>query len=142
VRLGAQVCRHLLGTAARAFLATTGEDLRPHIVPVTFVLRGDELVIGVDQKPKSTTDLRRLRNIAQNSRVAVLCDHYDDDWSKLWWVRADGAARVDQHNPAAVESLAAKYPVYGVDPPRGPIIVVTIDGWSGWAYGTVPPDGC
>jgi PPOX class probable F420-dependent enzyme len=142
VRLGAQVCRHLLGTAARAFLATTGEDLRPHIVPVTFVLRGDELVIGVDQKPKSTTDLRRLRNIAQNPRVAVLCDHYDDDWSKLWWVRADGAARVDQHNPAAVESLAAKYPAYGVDPPRGPIIVVTIDSWSGWAYGTVPPDGC
>ena len=134
MRLGADVCRQYLGTAERAFLATTGEDLRPHIVPVVFALAGDELVIAIDQKPKSTTNLRRLRNLAWNPRVAVLCDRYDADWSQLWWVRADGVARVDEQNPAAVESLAAKYPQYRLDPPRGPVITVAIDTWSGWSY--------
>jgi hypothetical protein len=104
VRLGIEVCRHRLAAADRAFLASTGADLRPHLVPVTFALAGDELVIAIDQKPKSTT------------------------------VRADGAARIDQQNPAAVESLAAKYPPYRLDPPRGPVITVMIDNWSGWSY--------
>ena len=134
MRLGADVCRQYLRAAERAFLATTGDDLRPHIVPVVFALTDDELVIAIDQKPKTTTHLRRLRNLAWNPRVAVLCDRYDADWSRLWWVRADGVARVDEKNPAAVESLAAKYPQYRLDPPRGPVITVTIDGWSGWSY--------
>jgi PPOX class probable F420-dependent enzyme len=133
VRLGTGTCRERLTAADRAVLGTTGLDLRPHLVPVTFAVDADELVIAIDQKPKSTTDLRRLRNIIENSRVAVLCDSYADDWSRLWWVRADGTARIDQRNPAAVESLAAKYPPYRVDPPQGPIIVVTIDTWSGWS---------
>jgi PPOX class probable F420-dependent enzyme len=133
MRLSTEDCRQRLMAAARAFLATTGEDLRPHLVPVTFAVEDDKLVIAVDQKPKSTTDLRRLRNISWNPRVAILCDRYDDDWSQLWWVRADGAARIDQRNPAAVESLAAKYPPYRLDPPRGPIIVVNIDQWTGWS---------
>jgi PPOX class probable F420-dependent enzyme len=132
--LATEVCRQRLTAADRAVLASTGSDLRPHLVPVTFALAGDELVIAIDQKPKSTTDLRRLRNIAWNPRVAILCDRYDADWSQLWWVRADGAARIDQHNPAAVESLAAKYPPYRLDPPRGPVITVTIDNWAGWSY--------
>jgi PPOX class probable F420-dependent enzyme len=134
VRLGTEVCRQRLAAADRAVLASTGADLRPHLVPVTFALDGDELVIAIDQKPKSTTDLRRLRNIAWNPRVAILCDRYDADWTQLWWVRADGAARIDQQNPAAVESLAAKYPPYRLDPPRGPVITVTIDNWAGWSY--------
>jgi PPOX class probable F420-dependent enzyme len=134
VRLGTEVCRQRLAAADRAVLASTGADLRPHLVPVTFALDGDELVIAIDQKPKSTTDLRRLRNIAWNPRVAILCDRYDADWTQLWWVRADGAARIDQQNPAAVESLAAKYPQYRLDPPRGPVITVTIDNWAGWSY--------
>jgi PPOX class probable F420-dependent enzyme len=134
VRLGNEVCRQRLAAADRAVLASTGADLRPHLVPVTFALTGDELVIAIDQKPKSTTDLRRLRNIAWNPRVAILCDRYDADWSQLWWVRADGAARIDQQNPAAVQSLAAKYPPYRLDPPSGPVITVTIDNWTGWSY--------
>jgi PPOX class probable F420-dependent enzyme len=134
VRLGTEVCRQRLAATDRAVLASTGADLRPHLVPVTFTLAGDELVIAIDQKPKSTTDLRRLRNIAWNPRVAILCDRYDADWSQLWWVRADGAARIDQQNPAAVESLAAKYPQYHQNPPAGPFIVITIDSWTGWSY--------
>lgn len=128
------ICRERLTRADRAFLATTGEDLRPHVVPVVFALRGDELVIAIDQKPKSTTDLRRLRNISWNPYVAVLCDQYDADWQQLWWVRADGRARVDAENPAAITLLAAKYPQYKLDPPRGAVITITIEHWSGWSF--------
>ena len=135
MRLGEEACRHRMAAASRAFLATTGTDLRPHLVPVTFAVRGDELVIAIDHKPKTTTNLRRLRNIAENPQVAVLCDQYDDDWSQLWWVRGDGTAKVEPITPAAVDGLAAKYPQYRGDPPDGPLIVVAVDRWSGWAHG-------
>jgi PPOX class probable F420-dependent enzyme len=115
-------------------LATVGPDLRPHVVPVTYVVHGDGLFIAIDQKPKSTTDLKRLRNISSNERVAVLVDEYDEDWTHLWWVRVDGAARVVDSDAAAVELLVAKYPQYETDPPRGPVIAIRVDGWSGWTY--------
>lgn len=125
-------------TAARVeYLATTGTDLLPHIVPVTHAVDGDEIVVGIDQKPKSTQDVRRLRNIAANPRVAVLCDSYDDDWTRLWWVRADGVAIVVDAGAAwaaAVDRLAAKYTQYENDPPRGPVICIGVSDWSGWSY--------
>jgi PPOX class probable F420-dependent enzyme len=115
-------------------LATVGADLRPHVVPVTYVVHGDEVYVGIDQKPKTTTALKRLRNIAANDRVAILVDEYDEDWTHLWWVRIDGVARVLPEAPAAVDLLRAKYPQYEADPPRGPVIVVRVDSWSGWSY--------
>jgi PPOX class probable F420-dependent enzyme len=115
-------------------LATVGADLRPHIVPVTYVVHGDELFVAVDQKPKTTTALKRLRNIAAHERVAVLVDEYDEDWTHLWWVRVDGVAHVMPEDAAAVELLATKYPQYEADPPQGPVITIHADTWSGWSY--------
>ncbi|TDW84436.1 PPOX class probable F420-dependent enzyme [Kribbella pratensis] len=115
-------------------LATVGVDLRPHIVPVTYVVHGDELFIAIDQKPKSTTALKRLRNIAAHEQVAVLVDEYDEDWTHLWWVRVDGSAHVVPEHPAAVELLVAKYPQYDADPPQGPVIAIRADAWSGWSF--------
>lgn len=115
-------------------MATVGADLRPHVVPVTYAVHGDEVFIGIDQKPKTTTDLKRLRNIAENERVAVLVDEYDEDWAHLWWVRVDGVARVLTAEAAAVQLLVAKYPQYAEDPPRGPVIAIHADGWTGWSY--------
>jgi PPOX class probable F420-dependent enzyme len=115
-------------------LATVGVDLRPHVVPVTYAVHGDELFVAVDQKPKSTTALQRLRNIEAHERVAVLVDEYDEDWTHLWWVRVDGVARVVPSDAAAVELLAAKYPQYEADPPQGPVITIRADGWSGWSF--------
>jgi PPOX class probable F420-dependent enzyme len=132
VILGPEACRDRLASAERAFLATTGENLRPHIVPITFVLTGDELVFAIDQKPKSTRSLQRLANIAWNPQVAVLCDHYDPDWTHLWWIRADGHATVAPTGPLA--ALAAKYPQYSATPPAGPYVTITIDSWTGWSY--------
>jgi PPOX class probable F420-dependent enzyme len=109
----------------------------PHLVPVTFAVEGNRVVIGIDQKPKSTTSLRRLRNIEENPQVAVLSDHYDDDWTRLWWVRVDGQARIAREGAVrdvAVGMLMAKYQQYADDPPRGPAIVIDVERWSGWTF--------
>ena len=90
----------------------------------------------MDYKPKRTQQLKRLDNIAANPRVAVLADHYEDDWSRLWWVRVDGTAEVVDTGPLwerAVAALAAKYPQYRGHPPDGSAIVIAVDRITGWA---------
>ncbi|TCC28977.1 TIGR03668 family PPOX class F420-dependent oxidoreductase [Kribbella speibonae] len=134
MRLDEAACRGRVAAARVGRLATVGEDLRPHIVPVTYAVHADDLFIAVDQKPKSTTALQRLRNIAAHERVAVLVDEYDEDWTHLWWVRVDGVARVVPEDAAAVGLLSRKYPQYEADPPQGPVIVIRADGWSGWSF--------
>src|SRR5690606_28490375 len=93
-RLDDADCRERFAAARVARLATAGADRQPHLVPITFVLVADRIFTAVDHKPKATTRLRRLRNIAENAAVSLLVDRYDDDWSRLWWVRADGVATV------------------------------------------------
>jgi PPOX class probable F420-dependent enzyme len=116
-------------------LATVG-DAGPHLVPIVFALDGDRVVSAVDHKPKRTTRLQRLANIARDPRVSLLADHYDDDWEALWWVRADGHARL-LDDPAAAEQaltlLAARYRQYREDRPDGPVIEITVDRWTGWS---------
>ena len=129
----------LVAAARVARLATIRPDGTPHLVPITFVCTGHAIVTAVDAKPKTTTSLQRLRNIVANPAVSVLIDHYDDDWDQLWWARADGSARVEE--PASVTDalrlLAAKYRQYRREPPRGPVVVVTVDRWTGWS--AMPP---
>ncbi|HEX6454762.1 MAG TPA: TIGR03668 family PPOX class F420-dependent oxidoreductase [Trebonia sp.] len=127
--------RRRLGAARVARLATTGENRQPHLVPVTFAVEGDQVCIAIDHKPKTTTNLRRLRNIRENPRVALLADHYEEDWNRLWWVRADGHASVledGRPRERSLDILAAKYEQYRQTRPSGPVIVVKIDRWSGW----------
>ncbi|MCG5215811.1 TIGR03668 family PPOX class F420-dependent oxidoreductase [Streptosporangium sp. KLBMP 9127] len=129
------LARRRFAGARVARLATAGGNGVPHLVPVTFALDGDRILLAVDHKPKTTTDLRRIRDIRENPRVCALVDHYDDDWATLWWVRADGEATVTE-GPAgpAVALLAAKYPQYGERPPAGPMITIEITRWSSWSY--------
>ncbi|WP_433208753.1 TIGR03668 family PPOX class F420-dependent oxidoreductase [Nocardia sp. CA-107356] len=118
-----------------ARLATVSEDLRPHIVPIVFAVADDTIYTAVDAKPKTTTALRRLANIAANPGVAVLADHYSDDWTQLWWTRADGTARITDSSEAllAQRLLAARYPVYLTQPPPGPVVAIDVIRWSGWS---------
>ncbi|HEX4812097.1 MAG TPA: TIGR03668 family PPOX class F420-dependent oxidoreductase [Nonomuraea sp.] len=119
-----------------ARLATVGEDGAPHVVPVVFAVTGNRVVTAVDHKPKTTKHLRRLRNIETNPQVSLLADHYDDDWARLWWTRADGHARILQTGPdreTALDALAAKYPQYRDHRPTGPAIVVHVTRWTGWS---------
>lgn len=129
--------RALLAAARVARLATVGADGTPHLVPVTFSLDGDRVVTAVDHKPKSTTRLRRLRNIRANPRVCVLADRYDEDWTRLWWVRADGLATVlerEEDRAPVLASLIAKYPQYKDHAPEGPVIVIQVTGLASWSY--------
>ncbi|MDY7000004.1 MAG: TIGR03668 family PPOX class F420-dependent oxidoreductase [Actinomycetota bacterium] len=127
-----------------AVLGTAGADGAPHLVPVVFALpagRTDVLYTAVDAKPKSTHRLRRLANIEANATVSLLVDHYEDDWSRLWWVRADGAATIHLHGEQVSTGHAAlreKYSQYRQVALAGPVIAVTIGRWSSW-HGGQPP---
>ena len=117
-------------------LATVDANGHPHLVPLCFVLEGDVLYSAVDEKPKRSKRLKRLENIRAHPEVAVLVDHYEDDWTRLWWVRLDGTARVLDYGSErdhAVALLQGKYEQYSEEPPTGPVIAVQVDRWRGWA---------
>src|SRR6266516_6384724 len=128
--------RRRFAAAMVARLATVNPGGRPHIVPVTFAVDGDVIYSAVDAKPKTTARLARLRNIAAEPRVAVLADHYEADWDRLWWARADGAATIlagPAELAAPLALLASRYPQYRAAPPDGPVIRVQVGRWTGWA---------
>ncbi|GAA4164619.1 TIGR03668 family PPOX class F420-dependent oxidoreductase [Gryllotalpicola daejeonensis] len=136
MQLSEAEARGRLAAARVARLATVGGDGAPHLVPITFALEGDLIYTAVDHKPKSTRDLRRLRNIAQNPQVALLADEYSDEWDALWWVRADGRARVITDAAAMrhpIDSLVARYSQYRARRPEGPVVVIRVERWTGWS---------
>lgn len=110
-------------------LATADAEGRPHVVPVCYALAGGDdprIVTPIDEKPKETTDLRRVRDVRANPRVALVVDRYAEDWSRLGWVQVRGTAAVvepgeaaadaetegEANHPAAVRALRAKYDQY------------------------------
>lgn len=128
--------RRRVAAAPAARLATLRRDGTPRLVPVTFVLLDELLWFAVDEvKPKRSTRLARLADIDRDPRVALLVDHYADDWSALWWVRVDGHAAVhDSGLPRerALDALAAKYPPYRAARP-GAAVAITPGRWAGWS---------
>lgn len=127
--------RDRFATARVARLATVRRSGEPHLVPITFAVRGDQVLSVVDAKPKRTTALQRLDNVEANPAVSLLVDEYDDDWNRLWWARADGHAVVVRDEGAlrdAVDLLSGKYAQYAQNPPEGPLLVVTVTKWIGW----------
>jgi PPOX class probable F420-dependent enzyme len=135
VRLDPAEARALFASARVARLATVRPDGSPHVVPVCFAFPGETIYTAVDHKPKATAALARLRHIAAEPRVALLADRYEDDWSRLWWVRVDGDAKIVgsvSEREAALAALAAAYPQYAERPPQGPVIVVRPRRIRGW----------
>lgn len=127
--------RSRVQAAQVARLATIDANGRPHLVPIVFVLDHETLYTAVDAKPKRSRRLRRIENARQRPDVAVLIDHYGDDWSRLWWVRVDGRARVlgsGAEAERALRLLAAKYTVYRRDPPHPPVLAIDISEWRSW----------
>ena len=133
----AEEARRRFAAARVARLATADAGGRPHVVPVVFAVAGDVVYHAVDAKPKRTRALRRLANLEANPRAALLADAYDEDWTRLWWVRAEGTARIldaaGEEGRAAVARLAERYAPYRDDQPAGPVIAVDVTRWSGWA---------
>ncbi len=110
--LSSEAMRRLVAEARLARLATVDAAGRPHLVPVCFALepgaaQADRVHIAVDFKPKTTTELRRTANLRATGRASLLVDHYDEDWSQLWWVRLDGTGQ-PLDDPAEAIALAAR----------------------------------
>jgi PPOX class probable F420-dependent enzyme len=119
-----------------ARLATVDGAGRPHLVPCCFAFAGDTAYSVVDHKPKRSPALRRLDNIRANPAVSLLVDHYEDDWSRLWWVRFDGRARLLDDGPehaSAIALLCAKYDQYRATPPSGTVIAIDVKDVRSWA---------
>jgi PPOX class probable F420-dependent enzyme len=131
--------RRRFGQARVARLATAGADGRPHLVPIVFaVAEGsarDVIYSVVDAKPKRTTALRRLTNVAENRSVSVLADHYEEDWDRLWWVRADGSGRLlaDLDEPEAAAAVALLHARYPQQRAVGTVLAVDVERWAGWS---------
>jgi len=138
MRLPAEESRARFAGARVARLATVSAAGVPHLVPVTFAVIGERVVFVVDDKPKTTTRLRRLDNIAARPAVCLLADVYDDDWSQLWWARADGIATVLATYAGAIDALAALYPAYVERRPHGPVVSIEVTAWTGWAAAGTP----
>lgn len=126
--------RERFAAARVARLATVSADGVPHIVPIAFALLDETAYSVVDDKPKRTTALRRLENVRATARAALLVDHYEEDWRNLWWVRADGTARILAPNePEAQRAIDALIERYPQQRPIGPVLTVDVDRWTGWS---------
>jgi PPOX class probable F420-dependent enzyme len=121
-------------------LATAGGDGRPLVVPVCYVVDGGRLYSAVDAKPKRTRELRRLRNIAENPRVSLVVDEYDEDWTRLRYVIVEGHADIltgGAEFSRAIDLLVTKYTQYrtlGLPRDTGALIRITADRFLAWRY--------
>lgn len=131
-------CQQLFTKSRVARLGTVGAE-GPHLVPVVFALAGDRIVTAVDHKPKRTRQLQRLANIRRNPAVSLLADHYEENWDRLWWARADGAASIiesGREHTEAIDLLVDRYEQYRTRRPDGPVVVVDVTRWSVWEAST------
>ena len=142
--------RAFVAETRRAILATTAPDGRPRLVPVCFVLAPDEDAMGraivytpLDEKPKQGVDprgLARVRDLLVLPKATLVVDRWDEDWSRLGWVRLYGTGELLEPEPreveehaAAVAALRAKYPQYehqGLD--GRPVIRIAVDRVVSW----------
>ena len=134
--------RPFLAAARRAVLVTIAADGRPRPVPICFVLDSDLPILWtpIDDKPKRSDDpsaLARVRDIAADPRVTILVDRWDDDWTRLAWLRCEGRAVLVGPEAAdhagVVAGLRARYPQYrdhGLE--TRPLIRVDIERVTDW----------
>lgn len=136
--------RAFLGSARRAVLATVAPDGHPRLVPFCFNLDEAQPVLytPIDDKPKQTDDplaLARVRDIQHDPRVTVLVDRWDEDWSRLAWLRGEGGAVVlepsterDEHE-SAVTALRTKYRQYETHRlETRPLVRITLERVTSW----------
>jgi PPOX class probable F420-dependent enzyme len=130
---------HLLRSARVAHLATADRKGRPHVVPICFAVDGWELFTPLDEKPKKSPPLRlkRARNIILNPKVAVLVDHYEENWRRLTYILIHGRAMLamrGKKHRKAVRLLRKKYSQYrSMRLEERPVIIVRYLSAHSWA---------
>lgn len=133
--LSAPELRFILGCRV-GHLATADAAGRPHALPVCFAYLDGQFYIAIDEKPKRSLRLKRLRNVAENPRAALVFDRYDDDWSRLGWVLVKGGASVVESRPEherAIAALRERYAQYReMALEDRPVIRVTAEKVSSW----------
>ena len=129
----------LIRSARVAHLATADAHGQPHVIPICFVFDGKYFYSPIDEKPKRTAPekLKRVKNIRENAQVALVVDHYDEDWRKLSYVLVSGKAHVllsGASHRKAVTLLRRKYSQYRkmrID--RLPMILIRPTRMTSWA---------
>jgi PPOX class probable F420-dependent enzyme len=132
--------QEFVSTARVAHLATAGLDGTPHNVPLCFWFDGTNFYFAIDEKPKRKAglELKRMRNIASNPRVALIIDHYEEDWASLAYVLVHGRARVvedPEEYMLALRFLRDKYPQYRamtLSPENNPIVKIEPERIHAW----------
>jgi PPOX class probable F420-dependent enzyme len=133
----------VVGTARVAHMATADSSAAPHLIPICFVYDGGFFYSVLDRKPKraSLTGLKRVRNIISNPQVALVVDHYEEDWGRLWYVLVSGAAElIDQgeEHQRAIALLRDKYEQYrDMDIASNPVIKITASRFTSWGQFSV-----
>lgn len=137
VRFSDEERRFLKGRRV-AHLATADRRSVPQVVPICFAVAQDTLYITIDEKPKrvSGNGLKRMRNIVENSAVAVVVDRYEEDWARLGWVMLRGHAEIlregTEHRDAQ-ELLRSRYPqLSAMQIAQYPVIAVRIEKVASW----------
>ena len=137
--------RRFLDARRVAHLATADGRAFPHVVPVCFAIEERTLYVTVDEKPKrpAAAPLKRLRNIAENPKVALVVDRYDEDWARLGWVMLRGHAEIltggTEHDRAQA-LLRARYPqLNAMRIAELPVIAVRVERVTSW--GNLSADG-
>ena len=128
----------LLAAARVGILGTVQPDGSPHLVPCVFAPHGGVVYIPVDGKRKQTRSLQRLQNLARNASATMLVHHWDEDWTRLWWVRLDGLGRLAESASeieVARELLLARYNQYDESTRLEPIIVLEVARSRAWQAG-------
>jgi PPOX class probable F420-dependent enzyme len=120
-------------------LATVTPDGRPHVVPFVFAVVDERGTVraywAVDAKPKRSTRIQRLINLEANPVAEIVVDAYDEDWDRLWWVRARGTTRPvtdPAERRAALEALRAKYERYRDLDDDAVLVAIALTHVTGW----------
>lgn len=123
--------------ARHGVLGTLHPGRGPDLVPVVFAVDGDSRIfVPVDRvKAKRTARLRRLANIDHDPRCSLLVEHWSDDWTELWWVRASGTGRVIDTAGAWHQLLAVRYPQYRDPDTLNGGIEIDVESVTGWEAG-------
>ena len=131
----------LLNQTPVGHLATADAAGRPHVIPFCFACDGERIYTPLDAKPKTSRlrSLRRVRNILANPQVSLVIDHYEADWSQLWYLLVHGRAELIEpcaEQATAIALLRYKYPQYReMDLDGNPVIKITPERATGWAGG-------
>ena len=135
MRLSPQAAR-LVYAARVAHLATVDSSGNPHVIPICFAFDGRYFYSPIDRKPKRTTKLKRLANIAENRAVALMIDHYEEDWRQLAYCLIRGKTRIllsGKKYHSGIKLLRRKYKQYRSMALDGrPMICIKPNGFSFW----------